>query len=195
MILLLRAESQKPVRWKNGGGETAEIMVWPTGSGLDDFDWRLSRATVAASGPFSFFPGVDRTLAMLSGRGITLELPGMAPIRLTPDSAPLPFPGDLACNATPVAGVITDLNVMTRRERYQHTMTLYEGRGRRDWGASQGFAAIHAGFGPLRCHSEREHYELGTGDTLIIGLPAASSLEIETQTRWLGITLTPSKTF
>ncbi len=193
MIRLLRAESQRRVPWKNGGGETAEIMIWPEGSGFDDFDWRLSRATVATSGPFSEFPGVDRTLAVLSGAGVTLELPGMAPIRLTPESPPLPFPGDLACNATLVAGVITDFNVMTRRGRYHHEMMLGEGRGRRDWGNREGFGGIHAGFGPLSCRLGDQDYALGAGDTLIIGLPAHSSVEIDTETCWLGITLTPGR--
>lgn len=193
MIRLLQAGRQRRVPWKNGGGQTAEIMVWPAGSGFDDFDWRLSCATVAASGPFSLFPGVDRSLAVLSGAGVTLELPGMAPIRLTPDSAPLPFPGDLACNATLVAGVITDLNVMTRRGRYHHVMMLGHGRGRRDWGSHEGFGVVHAGFGSLRCQLDGQDYALALGDTLIIGLPAPSSVEIMTETRWLGITLTPSR--
>lgn len=191
MIRLLRAEDQRRVPWKNGGGETAEIMVWPPASGFDDFDWRLSRATVAASGPFSLFPGVDRSLAVLAGVGVTLEFPGMAPVRLTPDSPPLPFPGDIACTATLAAGVITDLNIMTRRGRWRHVMMLGEGRGRRDWGAGAGFGIIHAGFGPLQCRFDGREETLASGDTLIIGLPAASSVEIDTETRWLGITVTP----
>lgn len=43
--------------WKNGGGETAEILAFPAGAGFDDFSWRISTAIVAASGPFSAFPG------------------------------------------------------------------------------------------------------------------------------------------
>ena len=50
--------------WKNGGGETAEIAVSPAGAGFDDFDWRISTAIVAQSGPFSGFPGVDRVLTL-----------------------------------------------------------------------------------------------------------------------------------
>ena len=36
--------------WKNGGGETAEIVVWPPGAGFDGFDWRVSTARVAQDG-------------------------------------------------------------------------------------------------------------------------------------------------
>ena len=57
------------VPWKNGGGTTAEVAVHPPGAGLDDFDWRISMADVAVDGPFSRFPGVDRTLVLAEGRG------------------------------------------------------------------------------------------------------------------------------
>ena len=55
--------------WKNGGGVTIEIAVSPSGSSLDTFDWRVSMATVIEPGPFSSFPGIDRTLCVLTGNG------------------------------------------------------------------------------------------------------------------------------
>ena len=58
---VLRAADYPRMPWKNGGGETAEILVEPAGAPLDSFDWRLSMARVAADGPFSLFPGVERT--------------------------------------------------------------------------------------------------------------------------------------
>ena len=45
---ILRAEDYRKMRWKNGGGETAEIAVFPQNAGLDDFGWRVSVATVEA---------------------------------------------------------------------------------------------------------------------------------------------------
>jgi environmental stress-induced protein Ves len=45
--------------WKNGGGETTEIAVFPDGAGLSDFDWRVSMARVDGDGPFSSFPGIE----------------------------------------------------------------------------------------------------------------------------------------
>jgi uncharacterized protein len=64
----IRANSLQSSRWKNGGGKTTEIAVWPPGASLDAFDWRISMATVEQDGPFSEFPGIDRTLALLKGR-------------------------------------------------------------------------------------------------------------------------------
>ena len=48
--------------WKNGGGTTQEIAGWPAGAGLDAFGWRVSIACIAASGPFSVFAGIDRSI-------------------------------------------------------------------------------------------------------------------------------------
>ncbi len=50
--------------WKNGGGMTADVAASPPGAGMDGFDWRVSIARVEADGPFSVFPGVDRTMAL-----------------------------------------------------------------------------------------------------------------------------------
>ena len=55
------------MRWKNGGGATREAVNWPPGAGLDAFDWRVSIASIAASGPFSVFTGVERRIMLLEG--------------------------------------------------------------------------------------------------------------------------------
>lgn len=115
-----RRENYRVTPWKNGGGETAEIAVFPENAGLDDFDWRISMATVASNGPFSAFPGVDRTLSVLEGAGIVLEVEGHAPATLTPACLPYPFAADAAAGACLLDGAITDLNVMTRRGRFSH---------------------------------------------------------------------------
>ena len=51
-----------PTPWKNGGGSTREIVCRPPGAGMDSFEWRVSIATIAQSGPFSVFAGVDRVI-------------------------------------------------------------------------------------------------------------------------------------
>lgn len=118
----LRAEDYKRMPWKNGGGETAEIAVFPAGAGVDDFDWRISMATVGADGPFSAFPGIERTLTVLRGKGIELTVAGKAPVLLTRASSPFTFSADVATSAQLIKGEITDLNVMTRRGRFTHSV-------------------------------------------------------------------------
>ncbi|RVD08409.1 HutD family protein [Mesorhizobium sp. M2A.F.Ca.ET.029.05.1.1] len=117
---ILRAADYRVMPWKNGGGTTTEIAVSPDGAGLDDFDWRVSMARVETSGPFSSFAGIDRTLSVLEGEGIVLDIAGRAPALLTADSAPLAFAGDVPTSAALISGPITDLNVMPRRGRMAH---------------------------------------------------------------------------
>ena len=112
---ILRAADYRTMPWKNGGGTTTEIIVSPDGAGLDDFDWRVSMARVEGSGPFSQFAGIDRTLAMLEGEGIVLDVAGSPSATITPATLPFSFPADVATAATLIGGPITDLNVMTRR--------------------------------------------------------------------------------
>jgi hypothetical protein len=112
---ILRAADRVAMPWKNGGGVTREVAVWPPDAGIGKFDWRVSIAEVQSAGPFSHFAGIDRTLAILEGR-MALAFAGRA-VELDADSPPFAFPGDVACSGTPIGGAVTDLNVMTRRGR------------------------------------------------------------------------------
>jgi environmental stress-induced protein Ves len=120
-MIVIQPYQYRRMPWKNGGGSTTEIAISPGGAGLDDFDWRVSIAGVAEAGAFSAFPGIDRTLSVLDGAGLRLEIDGGS-VTLIRRSPPLAFPGDANVQATPIDGPITDLNIMTRRRRYRHTM-------------------------------------------------------------------------
>ena len=104
--------------WKNGGGTTQEIASWPQGAGLDSFGWRVSIATIAASGPFSVFAGVDRSITLLEGDGVRLFThEGRIEHRLDTALQPFAFSGDEAIDCTLLGGPSNDFNVMTRRGR------------------------------------------------------------------------------
>ena len=122
-LRVIRAAECQTMPWKNGGGETTEIAVFPPGAGLDDFVWRVSRAKVASDGPFSVFAGVDRTLTVLEGAGMRLTIGDAEPVDLTPASAPLSFAADVPTRASLLGGAVTDLNVMTRRGSLRHAVT------------------------------------------------------------------------
>ncbi len=129
---LIRAADARRMPWKNGGGETIELLAHPAEAGLDAFDWRVSMATVATDGPFSTFPSIDRTLTVLDGDGLELIVGDDAAVRLTAASAPFGFPADAPCRGRLLGGPVTDLNVMTRRGRFSHGVTrLQVGRPRR----------------------------------------------------------------
>lgn len=122
---VLRAAQHVAMPWKNGGGETREIAVHPPGASLDDFGWRISMASVRGDGPFSLFPGVERTLCILEGEGMELVIGNAPPVILTTASAPLPFACDIPCAARLIGGPVLDLNVMTRRGQFRHHVEVF----------------------------------------------------------------------
>src|ERR1700689_272768 len=95
-VKIIRARDCRTTPWKNGGGSTTEVAVAPAGASLDNFDWRVSLARVASDGPFSEFPGIDRSLAVVKGEGLVLSIGQHAPLTLSRGSEPISFFGDVA---------------------------------------------------------------------------------------------------
>jgi uncharacterized protein len=119
---VLRALDYQQVPWKNGGGVTREVLVsWHDDRQLA-WDWRISIATVAQSGPFSNFPGIDRSIAVLDGEGMTLRLSGKRTVQLDQSTDPFAFSGEDAVMCDTLSGPTTDLNVMTSRADFRHTL-------------------------------------------------------------------------
>jgi environmental stress-induced protein Ves len=121
-MIFLPAARRVAQPWKNGAGVTREVASFPPGSGLETFDWRVSIANVDADGPFSIFPGVDRTLIILSGEGIALQVAGRSN-RLRPGDEPFFFPADQPASCALLGGPVVDLNIMSRRGEIAHTVT------------------------------------------------------------------------
>ncbi len=120
MTVLIPFAGLTPVPWKNGGGSTTEIAIAPAEAGFDTFDWRISLATIAEDGPFSVFPGVERTLALVDGHGVSLEIEGRERVLVCDDEPAVAFPGEARVHAKLNRGATTDFNVMTRRGRCRH---------------------------------------------------------------------------
>jgi len=119
MTMLIPFAGLSPVPWKNGGGSTTEIAVFPPDAGFDDFDWRISLATIGADGPFSVFPGVERTLALIDGHGVTLHIDG-EPTIVSAGEPVVAFEGESRVTAKLNRGPTTDFNAMTRTDRCWH---------------------------------------------------------------------------
>ena len=118
-MIFLPAARRVAKPWKNGAGVTREVTAFPPGSGLETFDWRVSIADVTEDGPFSLFPGIDRTLIILSGEGVALEVAGRSS-RLRPGEEPYTFPADQPTGCALLGGPVVDLNVMSRRGEIAH---------------------------------------------------------------------------
>jgi hypothetical protein len=104
----VRLDEVFPTPWRNGGGTTRELLAWPHREG-----WRvrISVADIAASGPFSSFPGVSRWFAVLSGQGVNLRVDGTEH-SLKADSAALRFDGAAKVDCDLIEGATQDFNLM-----------------------------------------------------------------------------------
>ncbi len=170
-VKILRCADYRRMPRKNGGGETAEIAVSPPDAGTNEFDWRISMAMVKADGPFSTFPGIDRTLSILEGQGLELAI-GSSRHRLTQDSPPFPFPGDVSTNAVLIDSAITDLNAMSRRTTSRHDVRrlCINGTEGFTW-CTAGVVALFCHRGPVSITIPLDSVVLGTFDTLIDETP------------------------
>ncbi|SED43091.1 hypothetical protein SAMN05519104_3528 [Rhizobiales bacterium GAS188] len=176
---LLLATMHRRMPWKNGGGETTEIIVSPKHAGLEDFDWRISMAKVGTDGPFSAFAGIDRTLSVIEGEGIALSVAGEPEIVLTTQSQPFGFPGDVAASARLIAGSITDLNVMTRRTAWCHETKRLRLSERQALRCAADVTLILSRSRDLGLVAEAQHCKLGIDDALVLEGPAYLELAPE----------------
>ncbi len=147
-----------PMPWKNGGGMTQEIVSWPPGAGMDDFQWRISVASISADGPFSVFPGIDRIILLLEGSGVRLSSPDQGlDHRLDQRCRPLHFSGDHACECTLLGGDSRDFNVMARRDAVAADVQVFA-----DTATASGCAGLlFAAAGTWSLHTGR-HSTLGS---------------------------------
>jgi uncharacterized protein len=171
MIRLLRARDRRPVPWKNGGGTTTEVAVFPPDAGYDDFQWRISIADVKMGGPFSQFSGIDRKLAVLDGR-MTLTIADREAIALSPDTIAAEFSGDASTEATLPDGPLSDLNVMTRRGVFRSCMSHYEDAGTLALELQADLTVILA-VHPLSAEIDGGAFALDVRDGLLIQAPLA----------------------
>lgn len=110
--------------WKNLRGTTLDLYKYPRGSG-EDFLFRLSRADLTASGPFSSFPGIDRILVVTEGQEITLTVSGKE--TQLPLWVPFFFRGEESAHAG-VASPGKDFNLMLRRGAVTGSVEVVSGR-------------------------------------------------------------------
>ena len=118
---LLTPGDYRVMPWKNGGGTTTGIHIHPEGADWNEFDWRVGIADIAQSGPFSSFPGIDRSIMLL-------DCPAGSEMQLTIDGSVIDLPlqqfvdfaGESTAIGTLTGAPVRDFNVMSRRARIRH---------------------------------------------------------------------------
>ncbi len=141
-LALIRSADITPTPWKNGGGSTRTLALWPADSGMTDFAWRISVARIEQDGPFSSFDGVDRTLILLDGNGMLLDFAGRQ-VRVDRTTPRIDFAGEDAPDCRLLDGPTTDFNLMWARKSGPARLTeqQFEGELQRDATPDRNLAA------------------------------------------------------
>ena len=143
---VLRWDELEALAWKNGGGSTRNVLASPAGSGPEHFDWRVSIAEVAADGPFSAFPGVERVIMLVEGAEMALDVDGVTH-RLERFDL-LAFSGEATTLCRVPSGPTRDLNLMTRRDRATGTLHRVDVAGRYEAAVSDGEVVLLVALSP-----------------------------------------------
>lgn len=129
---ILKTDSYKIMPWKNGLGKTIEILIDPSTSNTNDpFNWRISVATIAASGPFSQFGDYNRVIVPIRGGGISLShhvqnAPKASSAKTLEPLTPYYFDGAHATHCELQAGPAQDFNVIVGKKWGKATVTCRE---------------------------------------------------------------------
>jgi environmental stress-induced protein Ves len=102
-----------PEPWANGGGTTRTVARFPD-RGDGPSSWRVSIADIDTDGPFSTFPGLERTFVLIDGPGVRLTVDGVRHGLRRGDR--LRFSGEQQTACRLDGGPARALNVMTRRD-------------------------------------------------------------------------------
>jgi uncharacterized protein len=180
-ITLIRADALVATPWKNGGGVTREIAAGGPdgpvagGAAFDAFSWRVSVAEVAQPGPFSRFDGVDRTLVLLSGAGMTLVEDAGARHVLARPLDRLAFAGEMVLAAELHDGPTRDFNLMVRRAHARGSVAVWGGGTRERLAADTALLFCVAGELTVTLDEPAGSSVLRPFDTLRIDAPAAGA--------------------
>jgi len=159
---ILRSSDYQRMPWKNGGGTTTEI--WKAASPAGEMLWRLSIADVASDGPFSEFPGIDRWIMVISGKGMELTIEGMGARRLDRPFEPLFFSGDAKTDCRLIDGPIRDFNFMVARSFGKGTLQVLRLTAGMAAPLGENTAAVHVFVGSVEIETN-DIQELAVGDT------------------------------
>ncbi|HEX5843207.1 MAG TPA: HutD family protein [Pseudomonas sp.] len=174
-IRLIDSRTARQLPWKNGRGVTLELAIAPPGADLSDFEWRISSARVDSAGAFSLFPGIDRSLGLLSGAGLRLNLPEQTSLDLDRNNPVLSFAGELDVQAELLDGPVQDFNLMSRRSHWRQRLEYRELKGEEWFDCSEVMFIYCIAGTTLNCRlPDGTQLQLETGQGLLLEDPAGA---------------------
>ncbi len=137
--------------WKNGQGTTQEILVYPN----EDFIFRLSMADIKQSGPFSLFPGIQRSLVLIEGKSVTLNSRQLELL------TPFEFDGETEIHCS-IQSEGKDFNLMWRKNDAQGKLTYHHHTSPFQLSLQSNFSGIFCLKGELTVEGQSlSKYDLG----------------------------------
>ncbi|HDH7818550.1 TPA: HutD family protein [Raoultella planticola] len=144
MITPFNFSSLPRTPWKNGGGETREIVSVSSPDSDAPFLWRASVATLENDGPFSRFSGIDRVITLIEGQPLWLRGDGIH--HHLRRWEPWAFSGEWALGSEGIAAPGLDFNIMTQRTRAAAQVSVVSGE---QHPGSEGIAWVLQGYWQL----------------------------------------------
>jgi hypothetical protein len=108
LLEVVELDRVPPIPWKNGGGTTRDLLVWPSHA---HWQLRISVASIERDGPFSDYKGFDRWFAVMRGTGVALQMGGER-YEIRRGAPPLHFDGALAPMCWLLDDPTSDLNLL-----------------------------------------------------------------------------------
>ena len=181
---ILRRSDYQSIPWKNGRGIAHQIAASPAGAGYDNFDWQVSRPEIAADGPFSSFPGLDRQFMLVTGNGLTLKIrsstDGLSFDR--PIDAPLEpfaFCGEWDVECVLRDGPVQVFNVMSRRGRAGARLEIVEAGAARPIAKPAGETLlVYVARGPVKAWGRWGKATLAADDSILVDDDRATEIAI-----------------
>jgi environmental stress-induced protein Ves len=183
-LKILRRSDYKAIPWKNGRGIAHQIAASPAGAGYDNFDWQVSRPEIAADGPFSSFPGLDRQFMLVTGNGLTLKIrsstDGLSFDR--PIDAPLEpfaFRGEWDVECVLRDGPVQVFNVMSRRGRAGARLEIVETSVAQSVAKPAGETLlVYVARGPVEAWGRWGNATLAADDSILVDEDGAAEIAI-----------------
>ena len=125
-VKLLRHGTYNRKPWNNGGGTTQDVWLRPGTASQGGFDIRLSLASIDTDGPFSSFPGIDRTITQVAGAPFVLDFGDTVEHRMEM-LRPLSFDSVQTPSSRLIEGAASAFNVMTRQGKWTHQVSIVHG--------------------------------------------------------------------
>lgn len=177
------------VPWKNGGGVTTEIASGPPCAEGQAWSWRVSVADVGATGPFSEFPGIDRTICVIEGGGMDLQFEDGRSLPLEPN-LPVDFDGGATVTGILRDEAIRDFNVMVDRRFFRAGLEIVqeaETVSRRM--RAGGVLLVHMLDGASAATANGREEKLGPKETLILDGEVEAAIAVGAGARAAIVTL------